>query len=71
MPDYELKVGLSATTLVIRGSVVDPALRSVCGVSPAFPADFRTEISLGGPLHGFSHRYSNKLLEIAVLKPGA
>jgi hypothetical protein len=71
MPDYDLKVALTATSLVVRGSVVDPALRSICGVSPAFPADFRTEISLGGPFQGFSHRYSNKVLEIAVLKPGA
>jgi hypothetical protein len=71
MPDYDLKIALTPTSLALRGSVVDPALRSICGVSPAFPADFRTEIPLGGPFQGFSHRYSDKILEIAVLKPGA
>jgi hypothetical protein len=71
MPDYELRVGLARGGLSVRGSVVDPELRAVCGVSPAFPADFKTEIPLQGALFGFRHRYTDKLLEIVVLKRGA
>lgn len=68
MPDYDITVGLDRDSLTIRGSVVDPALRAVCGISSAFPADFRTRISLRGPLDGFRQRYSDKVLELAVLK---
>jgi len=71
MPDYDLDVHVGQEGLTIRGSVVDPELRAVCGISPAFPADFRTEIPLGGPLGGFRHRYADKTLEVAVLKAGA
>jgi len=71
MPDYDIKVSLDGDSLTIRGSVVDPALRAVCGISPAFPADFRTQIPLRGPLDGFRQRYSQKMLELAVLKAEA
>lgn len=71
MPDYDITVSLDGNALTIRGRVVDPALRAVCGISPAFPADFRTEIPLRGPLDGFRQRYSDKTLELAVLKTGA
>jgi len=71
MPDYDLKIALSNGNLVVRGSVVDPELRAVCGVSSAFPADFKTEIPLEGPLGGFRHRYADRLLEVVVLRQGA
>jgi len=71
MPEYDIRVSLDANALTIRGSVVDPALRAVCGISPAFPADFRTQIPLHGPLKGFRQRYSDKVLELVVLKDGA
>ena len=71
MPDYDLDLSVAEGGLTIRGSVVDPELRAVCGISPAFPADFRTEIPLDGPLGGFRHRYAEKTLEVAVLKAGA
>ena len=71
MPDYDLDVMVANGGVTIRGSVVDPELRAVCGISPAFPADFRTEIALPGPLGGFRHRYADKTLEVAVLKAGA
>jgi hypothetical protein len=71
MPDYDLRVSLDDASVVIRGAVADPELRAVCGVSPAFPADFKTEIPLDSRLAGFRHRYSDKLLEIVVVKQGA
>ncbi|MFT4570093.1 MAG: ferredoxin [Hyphomicrobiaceae bacterium] len=66
MPDYQVSVSLDEQGLVIRGNVVDDQLRALCGVSSAFPADFRTEIALTGNLGGFRHRYANKILEIIV-----
>jgi hypothetical protein len=68
MPDYDIRVSLDPDTVTIRGSVVDPELRAVCGISPAFPADFRTQIPLQGPLDGFRQSYRDKILELAVLK---
>ena len=71
MPDYDIRVSLDADLLTIRGSVVDPELRAVCGISPAFPADFRTQIPLRGPLGGFRQQYADKVLELAVVKAEA
>jgi ferredoxin len=68
MPDYDLSVSVGRDAVTIRGSVVDPELRAVCGISPSFPADFRTQIPLGGPLDGFRQKYGDKVLELAVLK---
>lgn len=66
MPDYDVNVALGTEGLVVSGSVVDEKLRSLCGVSSAFPADFKTEIPLEGQLGGFRHRYRNRILEIVV-----
>ena len=71
MPDYNIKLELADRALTIRGSVVDSDLRAVCGVSPAFPADFRTELPVGGSLTGYRHCYGGKVLEVAVLRQGA
>lgn len=70
MPDYEIKIELSDGSLVVRASVVDPDLRAVCGVSPAFPADFKTEIPVADGLTGYRHRYADKILQVAVLRQG-
>jgi ferredoxin len=71
MPDYDLRVALDDGSLSIRGAVVDPDLRAICGVSPAFPADFKTAIPLDAAIAGFRRRYADKLLEVVVLKQGA
>jgi ferredoxin len=71
MPDYDVSVKVAGSVVTVRGRVVDPELRAVCGISPAFPADFRTEIPLSGRLGGFQHRYADKVLELAVLKARA
>jgi len=70
MPDYDLTLDVKDEVLTLRGSVVDSELRAVCGVSPAFPADFKTDIPLAGADGGFRHSYADKVLEIAVLKQG-
>ncbi len=71
MPDYDLRLAVEADTVTVSGSVSDIELRKICGVSPAFPADFKTEIELSGAAGGFQYRYEDKLLEIAILKDGA
>ncbi len=68
MPDYDVDMSLVDHRLVVSGSVVDSKLRAVCGISSAFPADFKTEIPFDAPLSGFRHRYQNKRLEVLVLK---
>ncbi|RMF24523.1 MAG: hypothetical protein D6760_03085 [Deltaproteobacteria bacterium] len=71
MPDYDVRVALEGERLVVRGRVEDDRLRAVCGISPAFPADFAAEIPVTGPFGGFGYRYQDKTLEIVVLKKGA
>ena len=71
MPDYAVRVDLEAERLVVRGRVEDDRLRAVCGVSPAFPADFAAEIPVAGPFAGFGYRCCDKTLEIVVLREGA
>jgi hypothetical protein len=70
MPDYDLRLDVKDEMLTLRGSVVDSQLRAVCGISPSFPADFKTDIPLAGADGGFRHNYADKVLEIAVLKQG-
>jgi hypothetical protein len=70
MPDYDLRLAIAGKTVTISGSVSDIELRKICGVSPAFPADFKTEIELAGRAGAFQYRYEDKLLEIAILKEG-
>jgi ferredoxin len=71
MPDYDLRIAIDGDSVIVSGSVSDIELRKICGVSPAFPADFKTEIDLSGRAGGFQYRYEDKLLEIAILKEGA
>jgi hypothetical protein len=71
MPDYAMRIALAGETVTISGSVADIELRKICGVSPAFPADFKTEIELSSRPGNFRYRYEDKLLEIAILKEAA
>jgi ferredoxin len=71
MPDYDMRIAVDGNTVTISGSVADIELRKICGVSPAFPADFKTEIELPGRAGSFKYRYEDKLLELAVLKEAA
>lgn len=66
MPDYDVDVTLSAPELTVSGHVAQPDLRALCGISSAFPPDFRTSIHLAGSLGGLGYRYSDKVLEIVV-----
>jgi ferredoxin len=67
MPDYQLDLGIESGFFVVKGKLLDPNLRKVAGVSPAFPPDFTTHVRLGRPIKGFKQRYQDKVLEVALL----
>lgn len=68
MPDYDVDLSVNGSEMLVRASTVDRNLRAVSAVSSAFPPDFSTTITLANPVAGFRHRYSDKVLEIAVVK---
>jgi ferredoxin len=68
MPDYDYELSLQNGFFVVKGKVVEPEVRKVASVSPAFPPDFATQIKLPSPVAGFRHRLRKKTLEVALLK---
>lgn len=66
MPDYRIEVRVRGGCLVVHGSIVDPTVRRVAAVSPAFPPDFTTSIALPGPVAAFKSRCDGRLVEVAV-----
>jgi hypothetical protein len=68
MPDYDYDVALQNGFLVVKGKVVEPNLRKLAGVSPAFPPDFTQNVKLPGKVAGFRHRFVDKALEVALPK---
>ncbi|HYA35130.1 MAG TPA: 4Fe-4S dicluster domain-containing protein [Candidatus Binataceae bacterium] len=68
MPDYDYNITLADDVLSIRASVRGDALRRLCSVSPAFPADFDTRIDFDKTVWTFKHRLRNKIIEVIVLK---
>ncbi|GIW40061.1 MAG: hypothetical protein KatS3mg076_0638 [Candidatus Binatia bacterium] len=71
MPDYKLDLALENGYFVVRGKVVDPTVRRLAAVSPAFPPDFTTYVKLERPVRGFQHRYRDKTLEVVLLAADA
>jgi hypothetical protein len=68
MPDYEYDLGLEDGTFVVHGRVVDPQVRKLTAVAPAFPPEFTTRVSLRDRVRGFRHRYRSKVLEVILPK---
>jgi hypothetical protein len=68
MPDYDFEVGLEDAGLVVHGKVVDPQVRKITGVAPAFPSEFTTRIPLQGEVTGFRHRYHDRTLDVVLPK---
>jgi len=56
---------------VVHGRVIDPQVRKLTAVAPAFPAEFTTRVALRDPVAGFRHRYRDKTLEVILPKAGA
>jgi hypothetical protein len=70
MPDYDFELSLNDGQFVVHGRVVDPQVRKLTGVAPAFPSDFTTRVALRDPVAGFRHRYRDKTLEVILPKAG-
>jgi ferredoxin len=68
MPDYDFDVSVKDGTVVVHGRVVDPHVRKLTAVAPAFPPEFTTRVPLRDPVAGFRHRYRDKTLEIILPK---
>jgi hypothetical protein len=68
MPDYDYQLALADGGIVVHGKVIDPRVRRITGVAPAFPSEFTTRVPLGAPVSGFSHRYQDKMLEVILPK---
>jgi hypothetical protein len=68
MPDYDYELALADGGLVVHGKVIDPHVRRITGVAPAFPSEFTTRVPLASPVAGFSHRYQDKMLEVILPK---
>ena len=71
MPDYDFDLALSDGAFLVTGRVVDPHVRKLTGVAPAFPSTFTTRVALGAPVAGFRHRYRDKTLEVVLPKAAA
>src|SRR5437867_5061453 len=71
MPDYDYELSLQDGTLVVHGRVIDPQVRKLTAVAPAFPPEFTTRVPLRDPVAGFRHRYRDKTLEVILPKAQA
>jgi ferredoxin len=71
MPDYDFELSLDDGEFVVHGKVVDPQVRKLTAVAPAFPSEFTTNVRLGQPVTGFRHRYRDRTLEVILPKAAA
>jgi hypothetical protein len=68
MPDYDFALALREGTFVVHAKVIDPEVRKLTAVAPAFPGEFTTRVALRDPVTGFRHRYHDKTLEVILPK---
>jgi ferredoxin len=68
MPDYDFALALRDGTFEVHAKVIDPDVRKLTGVAPAFPGEFTTRVALRQPVTGFRHRYEDKMLEVILPK---
>lgn len=66
MPEYDYTIAVSGNQLTVKGKVTDEKVRRIAAVSPAFPPDFTTNVTLPMRPAGFRHRFRDKTLEIAL-----
>lgn len=68
MPDYDYELILKDGHFIIKGRCMHEGVRRISGSVGAFPAEFTTVIPLQEGIEGFSHRCTNKILEVLLLK---
>jgi hypothetical protein len=68
MPDYDFELALHEGAFVVHAKVIDPDVRKLTAVAPAFPGEFTTQVLLRDAVTGFRHRYEDKTLEVILPK---
>jgi len=68
MPDYDYDLALTDGQLVVKGKCVDENVRKISSSVGAFPPEFTTVIPFQQRIKGFAHQFTNKLLEVLLVK---
>jgi len=68
MPDYDYELVLKDGHFIVKGRCVDEMVKKITGNAGAFPSGFTTVIPLQEKVHGFSHHYGDKFLEVLLVK---
>ena len=71
MPDYDYDLVLQEGQLIVKGRVIDSRVRKISSSVGAFPPDFTTVIPLQDRVFGFVHCFSNKVLDVLLVKETA
>jgi Fe-S-cluster-containing hydrogenase component 2 len=68
LPDYDYDLALKDRQFIIKGKCTDEGVRKISSSVGAFPPEFTTVIPLKERVVGFAHHFSDKLLQVFLLK---
>jgi hypothetical protein len=68
MPDYDYDLLLHEGQLIVKGKCTDEKVRKISSSVGAFPPEFTSVIAFRERISGFAHRFSNKNLEVLLVK---
>ena len=68
MPDYDYDLLLHDGQLIVKGKCTDEKVRKISSSVGAFPPEFTSVIPFRERIAGFAHRFSNKNLEVLLVK---
>ena len=68
IPDYDYDLALKDRQFIVKGKCTDERVRKISSSVGAFPPEFTTVIPLKERVVGFAHHFSDKLLEVFLLK---
>jgi len=68
IPDYDYDLALKDRQFIVKGKCTDEQVRKISSSVGAFPPEFTTVIPLKEKVVGFAHHFSDKLLQVFLLK---
>jgi hypothetical protein len=68
IPDYDYDLALKDRQFIVRGKITDERVRKISSSIGAFPPEFTTVIPLKERVVGFAHHFSDKILQVFLLK---
>jgi len=68
MPDYDYDLSLQDGQLIVKGKCTDEQVRKISSSVGAFPPEFTSVIDFHERISGFVHRFSDKNLEVLLVK---